>query len=33
MQEYGIIVQSVLFVIWSNLNTIHWIVYYLDSIN
>jgi hypothetical protein len=33
MHEYAIVVQSILFVIWSNLNTIYWIAYYLDSIN
>lgn len=33
MYEYVIVVESVLFAIWSNLNTIHWIAYYLDSIN
>lgn len=33
MHEYGIIVQALYFVIWSNLNTIYWIAYYLDSIN
>lgn len=33
MHEYAIVVQSVLFVIWSNLNTIQWIAYYLDSLD
>ena len=33
MHEYVIVVESVLFAIWSNLNTIRWIAYYLDSIN
>jgi len=33
MHECAIVVQSLLFVIWSNLNTIQWIAYYLDSIN
>jgi len=33
MHEYVIVVESVLFAIWSNLNTIHWISYYLDSPN
>lgn len=33
MHEYVIVVESVLFAIWSNFNTIHWISYYLDSIN
>ena len=33
MHEYAIVVQSILFVIYNNLNTIHWIAYYLDSLN
>lgn len=31
MHEYAIIVQALFFVICSNLNTIQWVAYYIDS--